>query len=186
MSQFFRRVTVGSALVSFCVASLCLWASVLVRQESGAKVEAQAEFQTPPLSDFEVKIVEGELLVRQKGSQEWKRSSKTHDLIAVGSLDGSHKIYVPTKAIKPPKAKHTEDPTYPPDERKAGKEGEVRLHIVVDEQGSVRTPTIDASSGPEFTKAAIEAVRMWTFEPAKLNGQPVAALITIKVNFRTY
>lgn len=126
----------------------------------------------------------GQFLVRQKGSQEWKQSTKLREPIAVGLLDNNHKIYIGTKAIKPPKAKHTEDPTYPPSESKSGKGGQVLLHIVVDEQGAVRFPTVDASAGPEFAKAAIEAVKRWTFSPAKMNGQPVAVLIGVVVNFR--
>jgi len=47
-------------------------------------------------------------------------------------------------------------------------------------------PTIDSSPGPEFAKAAIEAVKKWRFEPAKLNGQPVAVLISVEMEFRLY
>jgi protein TonB len=186
--MFFRRLRVGLALASFCLASPCFWASGLVKQESGGKTEVQAGVQTTPasFSDFEVKIVEGQFLVRQTGSQEWKQSTKLPEPIAVGSLDGNHKIYLPAKAIKPPQAKHTEDPDYPAGEKRAGKGGQVRLHIVVDEQGAVRTPTVDARAAPEFAQAAIEAVKKWTFKPARLNGQPVAVLVTVKVAFRPY
>jgi protein TonB len=62
----------------------------------------------------------------------------------------------------------------------------VSLHLVVDDRGLVRSPTVDASPGPEFTKAAIEAAKRWRFEPAKLNAQPVAVLINITMEFRLY
>lgn len=60
------------------------------------------------------------------------------------------------------------------------------LHITVDDLGVVRSPTVDASPGPEFDKAAIDAIKKWTFEPAKLNGQPVAVLINVTIEFSLY
>ncbi len=33
---------------------------------------------------------------------------------------------------------------------------------------------------------AIEAVRRWRFDPSKKDGQPVAVLVDIQVNFRLY
>jgi TonB family protein len=138
-------------------------------------------------SDFEIKIDPGkEFLVRRKGTQEWLPSSKLSDPLEVGSLDGGDKIYLPAKVIKPPKARHMQDPHYPEGERKSGQAGRVWLHVVVDGHGVAHFPTVDASPGPEFSKSAVEAVKTWTFEPAKLNGQPVAVLINISMDFRLY
>jgi TonB family protein len=33
---------------------------------------------------------------------------------------------------------------------------------------------------------ALEAVRQWRFDPATQDGQPVAVLVNIEVNFRLY
>ncbi len=154
MKLLFGRLSVGLTLVPFCLASLCLWAAVGVQ-------EVPSGTQTPSApSDFEAKIVDGRVLVRQKGSQRWEESSKLKQPVAIGLLDGNRKIYVVTKAIKFGKAKHTEDPVYPPSERKALNQGQVSMHVVVDEKGAVRLPTVDARPGPEFTKAAIEALPM--------------------------
>jgi TonB family protein len=60
------------------------------------------------------------------------------------------------------------------------------LHVVVDDHGMVRFPVVDASPGPEFTNAAIEAVKKWTFDPARLNDQPVAVLMNVTTEFRLY
>lgn len=131
------------------------------------------------LPDVEVRFAKGEVLVRQKGTLEWKESSKLNEPIAVGIMDGDKKIYVGTKGIKPPKSKHMQPPDYPPHETNSGMKRWVSLHAVVDEHGAVRFPTVDASPGPGFTEAALEAVKKWTFEPARLNNQPVAVLISI-------
>ena len=143
MLPFFRRFRVGFTLVPLFVAALCLWASALVRQETGGGTEMHGGVTTAPEfpSDFEVKIAHGEFLVRQKGSQKWKPSSKLKEPIAVGMLDGNHKIYVSTKAIEPPKPKHTEEPAFPHDEQKSGN-GRVSMHVVINEQGAVRSPTV--------------------------------------------
>src|SRR5260370_36685622 len=104
---------------------------------------------------------------------EAKRRDKRAD--CGGSARWQPEIYVMTKAIKRPKGKHLPDPTYPPSHSNGG---QISLHMVVDDQGAVRLPTVDVSPGPEFSQAASEAVKKWTFKPATLNGQPVAVLIT--------
>ena len=98
-------------------------------------------------------------------------------------MDGTSLIYVESKAVKPPKAKHIENATFPESERNSGNEGRAFLHAVVDDKGNVRMPTVDSSPGPAFANAAIDAVKKWTFEPAKLNGEPVASLIKIEMDF---
>jgi protein TonB len=38
-------------------------------------------------------------------------------------------------------------------------------------------------SVPTLDQAAVDAVREWKYTPARLNGEPVAVLITVTVNF---
>jgi TonB family protein len=168
-----------------CAAALCLRASALPQQEpAGESQQSAIPTASGNTADFEVKIGSGkDFLVRRKGTLEWMPSSKFSEPVSVGFLDGDHKIYVASKVVKPPKAKHMEPPDYPDSERKAGKEGLVVLRVVVDDQGKVRLPTVDASPSPELAKSAVEAVKKWTFAPAKLNGQPVAALIKVEMQF---
>lgn len=42
------------------------------------------------------------------------------------------------------------------------------------------------SVGKGLDEKAVEAVRKWRFEPAKLKGQPVAVQINIEVTFKLY
>lgn len=79
-----------------------------------------------------------------------------------------------------------EPPNYPENERKAAETGRAILHIIVDDKGAVRLPTVDASPSPEFAKTAIEAVKKWSFQPATLNGQPVAALVRVEMQFELH
>jgi TonB family protein len=175
-------------LVAFtfsCASALCLRASVLPQQEP-ADNSQQSAILAPSenAADFEVRIGSGkDILVRRKGTPEWMPSSKLSEPVSVGFLDGNHKVYVASKALKPPKAKQMVPPDYPDSEKKSGKEGVVVLHVVVDDQGKVRLPTVDTSPSPQLAKSAVEAVKKWTFAPAKLNGRPVAALIKVEMQF---
>jgi TonB family protein len=45
---------------------------------------------------------------------------------------------------------------------------------------------VQRSLGMGLDEKAIEAVRQWKFEPAKLNGQSVPVQINVEVNFRLY
>ncbi len=58
---------------------------------------------------------------------------KTNEPVAVGVMEGGHKIYVGTKAIKPPKSTHTQSPNYPSNETNSGIKRWVSLHFVVDQ-----------------------------------------------------
>jgi len=154
-------------------------------QEAVNTTDSEKTAPTAFNSDFEVKLAaEKGILVRRKGTEEWLEVSKLNEPIAVGLLDSDHKIYLVTKAIKPPKIKHTQDPEYPGSGRMLSGECRVVLHLIVDDKGMVRSPTVDSSPSPEFAKAAIEAINKWRFEPAKLDSQPVAVLMRVEMQFK--
>lgn len=174
--------------IEVCLACLCVAMPALSQQQAGdaSMVPPQIQSTSTDISDFEVKLSGGGFLVRQKGTSKWERGSGVNEAIAVGLLDGTQKVYIGTKAIKPPKALHTQEPEYPEHERRSHIQGQVSLRVVVDDHGVVRFPAVDVSPGPEFSKAAIEAVKKWSFQPAKLNGVPVAVLIIVATDFRLY
>jgi TonB family protein len=184
MLRSIGALRVGICLVLNCAATLCLKASVESQDTTGSTHQPVTQGASEPGADFEVQINAGKpLLVRRKGTQEWKESANLSEPVVVGFLDGN-RIYVESKALHPPKVKKFQDPAYPEAERKSGNEGRVFLHIVVDAKGNVRMPMVDSSPSLEFSNSAIEAAKKWSFEPAKLNGQPVATLIVIAVRFR--
>jgi TonB family protein len=186
MLRIIRASRLGICLVLSCTA--ILWSEAFPQEAGSNAQQPITQAGSAPIVDFEVKIAPpgNKFLVRRKGTQEWTESSELSEPVAVGLLDGTCLIYVVSKAIKPPKAKHMEAPTYPESEKKSGNERKAILHVVVDGKGNVRIPTADSSPGPVFAKAAIEAVKKWKFEPATLNGEPVAVLITIEIEFRLY
>jgi TonB family protein len=183
-ASIFRGFGVGMVLLFICAIPPHLRAAVPIPQEPGLGGGAEQSTQKVPKwsPDFEAKVDDGGLLVRRKGTQEWKQSSKLAEPIVLGSFGSNQKIYVVTKAIKPPKARYAEGLNSPPGE--SGRPGRVLMLVVVDQDGAVRFPTVKASSGPEFTKAAIEAVKRWTFEPGNLDGEAVAVMILVTVDWQ--
>jgi len=73
-------------------------------------------------------------------------------------------------------------PVYPPDAKAQGISGTVVLHAIIGKDGKVQF--LQAVSGPEnLAKAAIDAVRQWTYKPYLLNGNPVEVDTVININF---
>ena len=74
-------------------------------------------------------------------------------------------------------------PTYPADARGKHITGKVVLDVTVNEQGKVDTTKTKESADSSLEKSAIDAVKQWEFEPLKMDGKPVAFIITVTINF---
>lgn len=73
-------------------------------------------------------------------------------------------------------------PAYPPDARKAGIEGTVRVKAVIAKDGSVQ-PLEVISGHPVLAPAALEAVRQWKYRPTLVGGEPVEVTAVLDVTF---
>lgn len=73
-------------------------------------------------------------------------------------------------------------PAYPAIARAAHVQGVVILEAVLDATGGVESVRV-LRSIPLLDQAAVDAVRQWRFTPALLNGQAVAVVMTVTVNF---
>lgn len=73
-------------------------------------------------------------------------------------------------------------PAYPPLARAARIAGAVRLEGVISREGGVQQLRV-ISGHPLLVQAALEAVRQWRYRPTLLNGEPVAVIAPIEVNF---
>lgn len=90
---------------------------------------------------------------------------------------------VVAKFDEPPRPLKTKPPRYPASMRDQGVAGAVMLVIVVDEGGRVIASEVRKSSHDDFRTPALEAVRDWTFVPAKAGGKTVRARVNIPLNF---
>lgn len=84
--------------------------------------------------------------------------------------------------IRAPRRLNEIAPAYPAIARDAHVEGVVILEATIDAGGAVQTARV-LRSIPLLDEAALSAVRQWQFEPALLNGQPVAVIMTVTVKF---
>ena len=97
-------------------------------------------------------------------------------------------VQVKALAIEPPKfgAAYLNNPApdYPAASRRFSEQGIVLLRVLVSLSGQAESVQIENSSGySRLDQAAIKAVKLWSFIPAKRNNQPLSAYVLVPVNF---
>jgi TonB family protein len=88
---------------------------------------------------------------------------------------------------KQPRLKRSAALTYPPAALAKGIAAEVTLLIDIDERGEVSAAALAepiAAPGLGFEEAALEAAYGLAFEPAEIEGSPVAVQVTYRFNFK--
>ena len=86
--------------------------------------------------------------------------------------------------VKPPKKLQAPNPQYTEIARKARIQGVVIVEAIIDKTGNVTNVKILKGLPMGLDQAAADAVARWRFEPATLNGKPVAVIYNLTVNFR--
>jgi TonB family protein len=114
----------------------------------------------------------------------------------VGGLDGDEAPYFflvlqpAAKAlfvkgeVQHPRKIDSPPPLYTKVAKEEGLQGIVILQALIDEQGRVAEVEVVKGLPLGLTEAAIDALRQWTFEPATLDGEPVAVFYNLTFNFR--
>jgi protein TonB len=76
------------------------------------------------------------------------------------------------------------EPPYTTDAREREIEGQLVLRINIDERGRISDVKLVKGLGYGLDEAAIAHVKAkWRFEPARLNGQPIARSIVVPINY---
>ena len=90
--------------------------------------------------------------------------------------------------VSAPRPIHQPLPKYSKEARKAKYQGVCVLWLVVGTDGKPRDNDIRVvrTLGFGLDEEAIKAVKKWTFEPARKDGQPVAVQVNVEVNFKLY
>ncbi len=83
-----------------------------------------------------------------------------------------------------PKVIHKVVPQYTEAARKAHVTGAVILQAIIDETGKVTDTEVLRSLREDLDEVAVQAVRQWQFEPATLDGKPVAVYYNLTINFQ--
>ena len=85
--------------------------------------------------------------------------------------------------VQPARLIHAVLPSYPQIARSNRVAGDVTLDALVDESGNVLDVKVIA--GPLLLRdAAMEALRQWKYEPARLDGQPTPMHLTVTIKFQ--
>lgn len=92
---------------------------------------------------------------------------------SVGEVSAPHGTYQP-------------NPEYTEEARKAKFQGAMVLWLVVGPDGSTRDIQIERPLGLGLDEKAVAAAGSWKFDPATKDGEPVAAIINVRVDFRLY
>jgi periplasmic protein TonB len=89
-----------------------------------------------------------------------------------------------TALMAKPRYRTNPTPEYPIASRRRREEGVVLLNVAVDVAGTPTTISLNHSSGyPLLDRAALDAVRRWTFEPARSGGVAMFSLVVVPVRF---
>jgi periplasmic protein TonB len=84
--------------------------------------------------------------------------------------------------VTAPARTHYAAPIYPPIAQSARVSGLVIIQATIGIDGAVVEARV-LRSVPLLDEAALTAVRQWRYTPTRLNGEPVAVIMTVTVNF---
>jgi TonB family protein len=105
----------------------------------------------------------------------------------VDAIASTEPIYkVKKDEVSAPHATYTPEPRFSEAARQAKFQGTVILQIVVDKTGNVAKIRLERALGYDLDDNAMEGVKVWRFEPATKDGQPVAIVMNIEVSFNLY
>jgi TonB family protein len=114
----------------------------------------------------------------QPGYPSYGNSSSASTLAGQG-------VYQPFHTLsRTPYFKTKVKPVYPASERAAGVEARVMVEVYINERGGVDDVKLVKSGGVLFDQCVVEAVRVSSFEPGYINGEPVRARVQIPYVFK--
>ncbi len=87
------------------------------------------------------------------------------------------------KDWKNPKLIKLVQPEYPLVAKEKGIAGTVAVEAVIDTNGRITEARVIHSAHDLLDKAALEAVKQWTYEPMEINGTPVRSMMTVVCRF---
>jgi len=82
----------------------------------------------------------------------------------------------------PPKLIQSERAIASLDDLRDFETGSVVIDAIIDTEGNVTSPRV-LSGPPSLRWPALRAVKNYKYEPARENGRPVAARVTVKIQF---
>jgi len=87
-------------------------------------------------------------------------------------------------SVKAPVVVHRSEPEYTESARSARITGVVIVEAIIDKEGNVDQARVLKGLSMGLGESAVKAVRQWKFKPGTLNGEPVATIFNLTVNFK--
>ena len=86
-------------------------------------------------------------------------------------------------AVLPPRKTYSPAPPYTEEARQGRIQGVVILEAIIDAKGSVRDVKVLKGLPMGLTESAVDTAMQWKFEPATLEGEPVAVYFSLTIRF---
>lgn len=96
---------------------------------------------------------------------------------------GAHRL---GSGVEPPSVIRSVDPDYTEDALRRKTQGNVILEVVILRDGRVGQVRVVEGLDAGLDRNAISAVRQWLFRPGRIEGEPVAVIAEIVVEFRLF
>ena len=90
----------------------------------------------------------------------------------------------PGAPVQPPRKLRSTPPRYPYAKKVACLENAIVIETIIDRDGMLQRPRPASTNDPVLSFAAMDALRDWRFQPARVNGRPIAVVYNLTVNFR--
>lgn len=99
--------------------------------------------------------------------------------------DGAEAPQMIMPGVTPPKSKKRPKPRFPSGARYFRITGALVVQVMISEEGRPTEPKVLVPlPAATLTWAALEALRRWRFEPARVDGEPVAVYYNLTVNYK--
>jgi TonB family protein len=104
--------------------------------------------------------------------------------LEVGTSAGPRRIRIGGSVEIAKLIENTPQPVYPESARERGIQGVVMLEATISAEGVPTDLKVLSSPSEDLSKAAMDAVQQWKYRSTLLNGEPIAVVTTIAVDFR--
>jgi protein TonB len=109
---------------------------------------------------------------------------RSYFFLLVAPSGSSGEVFKMTDDFEPPRLIEKVQPVYPEEARESRTGGAVIIRGVIGKDGTVRDVKVLKSPSGLLSRAAVEAIRQWRYEPARdPGGEPVAVHYTLMVRF---
>ena len=151
-----------------------------VRVSISGRVVADRDVEGEASGLFGFEVSSGQLSL-----QHWRvvrRDAHSDSLGQADSKDVVDATRMPRNA-QSPRLRHEVKPEYTPAAMRRKVQGTVEVHAIVEPDGSVGPVQVTKGLDEDLDVQAVRAVKQWQFDPALVDGQPVACRVTIELSF---